>query len=179
MKEKSTFLRVMCTVLVVCISCATVAPTVPHELTMTGKLEEMKGKKYNLAYIEFGPPDAIYSDGADGRIIEWDRSVTNTSAGVSVSTANVTSTETDIFASGYTVNRPPVTSTDYQFIQVYVKPDSTIYHFRHNTLSIAERDAELELEKIKKQQDDALLWGMLIGVVVLVTLSASVSADEY
>lgn len=119
-------------------SCA----TIPHSQTMDGRLDGLLGDPYHQAVVEFGPPTDIYSDSNEGRILHYDYSTERTVPALSYSTANFNG---GIWATSIT--RPPQTIRDDRYIQLYVRPDSTIYHYRYQGV---QTNAEEDMKRTNK-----------------------------
>lgn len=136
-------------------------------------LESYVGFHYSRFIQANGPPNAIYSDGLDGEILVYSRQASRHVSGSETTTSNVRIDEYGNTVSGRarttTETTLPQTITWESYNMMYVNPEDTIYHYRTNRLSAAERKAA-EREQSQK------LWtglGVITAIgVVLVYLSS-------
>lgn len=163
-------------ILITLIGCAT---TVPFNQTADGVLQSYYGHEFHAAILNFGPPDAIYNDGNNGRILHWQETSSRVQPGASVTTSTGTASmnaqswhnvlwgNASYSGQSYTATMPPRTVYNSQFIQIYINPDGLIYHHRTNMLSPAERQAQQQQAKYKQYgQLSAILGGaFLIGAI--------------
>lgn len=141
-------------------SCA----TIEYSKTLDGRMESLLGKDYQQAILVFGPPTDIYSDSNDGRILHYDYSTERTVPAMSYTVGNF---DGNIWATSLT--RPPQTIRDERFVQVYVRPDSTIYHYRYRKM---QTQAEEKMHKTNHTLS-AIYWTAGITGVLAAILAAS------
>lgn len=137
--------------------CSCASTHLSYEKTASGILDTYIGKKFPRAIKQFGPLDNVYSDGNDGRALEWLYRSHHYSPGIAYTTSTF---GWDEFYNTYneeevTIYRPPRRYSSTRFIQFYVHKNGTIYHYRHNVLSPAQIEA--------KQNEKDNFWLVYLG----------------
>lgn len=148
--------------------------TVPYDKTADGLLDTYIDTEFQSAILEFGPPNEVYSDGSDGRILHWETTTTSLRPGMtySTSTGNVTANWNEILwsESGQTFILPPQTIHNTQFIQMYVNPAGEIYYHRHNTKS----SEEIRIERQNERMPAYILGYGTIGLFLIALATGSI-----
>ena len=168
MKDKRLNLFI---VLILFSGCAT---TVPFNETADGILQSYYDKEFHLSILNFGPPDAIYYDGNDGRILHWQETTSRTRPGVSYEAhdaqlwADVLWGGASYYGTSFRATTPPSVVYNTHYIQLYVNPDGKIYHHRTNALSPAQQQARKNDRRTKQTlQLTAILGGSVaLGAVL-------------
>ncbi|MEX0660502.1 MAG: hypothetical protein WEA58_11515 [Balneolaceae bacterium] len=169
--------------LLLCLVLFSSCITVPYNQTAEGILSTFHGEEYHQLILEMGPPNGIYSDGKNGRILHWEETTQYTRPGLSYSMDsgsvdakveswdNVLWGEASYQGTSYTAYMPPRTVYNTNFIQFYIDPDGIVYHHRTNTPSPEE-------QKANRHNAQAVYWGKVaaytvgISAVVLLALNA-------
>jgi hypothetical protein len=142
--------------------------TVPHNQTMSGQLDQLMGQPFQQAIMEYGPPTAIYLDGADGRILHWQSisysvvpamNYTTRSGQATLTWNQVLWSETE-----QSFSLPPQGISSTRFIQVYVNPDGKVYHWRHNARTAAEIRA--------RQRNQNMVWIVGLSSITVLSIAA-------
>lgn len=162
MKPKRIVSGIICLLLL--SSCATIKA--PYNKTASGILDTYIGKKFPVAIRQLGPPAHIYTDGKDGRILEWIYTDHHYMPGLSYTTGGFSWDDFNNTYSNHSITlyRPPRHTSSSHYIQLYVHKNGTIYYYRHNVKSEAQLKAQRHNEKVK---DRRLAGEILVGAAIL------------
>ncbi|MGM0587203.1 MAG: hypothetical protein ACQETE_02195 [Bacteroidota bacterium] len=146
--------------------------SVKYEDSAAGWLDGFVGQDVHYAILELGPPEEIKSDGRDGKVYIWETVKQKHSPGYEYTEDTITEDrdsvdihEVEWERSRRTEYHPPKVTTKVKYIQLFVQPDKTVYHYRHNVKT----DAEKRVNKRRKWLKNTG-WTTASSVLILLVL---------
>ena len=138
-------------------SVAGCATSVPASDTFRARADALVGRPQHDAYLAFGAPTRTTDDGAGGRIVRWEWTRRTPEASTQPITVLPQNPALNPAGIVLVTNEPPHAATRY--VEVFVRPDGTVYHTRHDARTPAE-------DRAHRNRLLLLSAGVLTGLVV-------------
>ena len=145
------------------------ATSVPHADTFDARMAAFVGRPQQAAYLAFGSPVRVTTDGADGAIHrwEWTRTVVEPGQQTLAQTVTTDTTTGTSTATASSVLVPERRYSEVRFAEVFTRPDGTVYHTRHTLRTPAEARAARNRRVVHALKVTGVATALTLGALAL------------